>query len=96
MDGQTGRHDEANSRFSQFCESTLTAFKMNAIQNKKLTFTRAVGSRVWELGFEPYPNSVPAVTVVATSAGFCFRPEVGNWEELHISHVTCSMEHSLT
>jgi len=48
MDGQTDRHDEANSRFSQFCESALTAFKMNAIQNKKLTFTRAAGSRVWE------------------------------------------------
>ena len=69
--------------FRNFATAPLRAFKIHAIQNKKLTFTRAAGSRVWEFGFELYSNSAPqclrtAVTVAATSVAFCIRSEVGN------------------
>jgi hypothetical protein len=34
-DGQTGRHDEANSRFSQLCEKRLKSEEITAVLSRR-------------------------------------------------------------
>jgi len=52
VDGQNDRHDEANSRFSQFCESA---------QKEKLTWSSVITPNIIPLNFHVIPRTLSGI-----------------------------------